>query len=235
MRYMLILVVALLLLSALHYYFARGTIVSAHVINMAKSRDRYEQFMKYVERGGLTVTRWEGVNGKTLTAEQAAGYGITPAIYEKHVAQKRLGVIGCYLSHSTLLAHLGSQRCGPNDVHLIFEDDVVLPENYDMKVRQIIDQLPADWDVLQMFTFDPVLRPWKGAIKQPVPGAKGNWSTAAYAVRHGALGKINAHVRVMRVPIDNQLLEKCGEWKWFTVQPDLFTVNDGGKTTLNDK
>lgn len=235
MRYLLFLLGVLLVLVAFHVYFSRGYFVSAHVINMAKSRDRYEQFMKHAASGGLSVMRWEAVNGKALTAEQATGYGITPAIYEEHAEKKRLGVIGCYLSHSTLLAHLGTQRCGPNDIHLIFEDDAVLPENYDMKVRQIIDQLPADWDVLQMFTLDPKLQPWKGIIKRPVPGVLGNWSTAAYAVRHGSLAKINEHVRVMRVPIDVQLLEKCGEWKWFTVQPDLFSVNDGGKTTLNDK
>jgi GR25 family glycosyltransferase involved in LPS biosynthesis len=235
MRYLLFLLGTLLVLIAFHVYFSRGAIVSAHVINMASSRDRYTQFMKHAGTGELVVTRWDAVNGKTLSADQAAAHGITPEIYKTHAAQARLGVIGCYLSHSTLLAHLGAQRHGPNDTHLIFEDDVVLPENYDMKIRQIIDQLPADWDILQLFTLDPVLKPWKGAIKRPDPSAIGNWSTAAYAVRHGALGKINNHVRIMRVPIDNQLLEKCGTWNWFSLQPDLVKINDGGKTTLNDK
>ena len=77
MRYLLFLLGALLLLVVLHLYFARGSIVSAHVINMASSRDRYTQFMKHAAGGGLTVVRWDAINGKALSEAEAAAAGVS--------------------------------------------------------------------------------------------------------------------------------------------------------------
>lgn len=235
MKYVLLLFGALLVFVGLCMMYRRGRIVSTHVVNMESSRDRLVQFMAHSKKSGLSVVRWGAVNGKSLGEGDLAKYNLSKELYDSHKSNKRLGVIGCYLSHATLLQHLQTMRCNPNDIHLIFEDDVILPENTDLRVHQVINDLPAEWDLVQLFTLDPVTRPWKHNIHTPVPKAKGNWSTAAYAVRHGSLPKINEHIRVMRVPIDDQLMEKNGTWKWFCVQPDLVKIDDKGKTTLNDK
>jgi glycosyl transferase family 25 len=198
-----------------------------------RSVDRLAAFKANAAAAGLEVTRWPGVNGKALGPGDLLKYRVPRDVYEKHAAKKRLGVIGCYLSHSTLLAHLEGVRCGPADYHLLFEDDAQLPSDFMQRLSTAVAALPSDWDILQLYNNRPRTIPWSGSIHTLAPG-EGNYGTVAYAVRHGALSKINTHVAVMRVPIDNQLLEKSQVWKWFCMVPDLVRTGDGGKTTLND-
>jgi len=234
MQYLLVLLGVCIICISLYSILRTDRIVTTHVINMESSRSRYDQFMKHAARTGLHVERWNAINGKSLTADDLPKYNIDVPLYNARKNEKRLGVIGCYLSHSTLLQHLETIHCGPNAIHLIFEDDIVLPTNIRSRMYEIINKLPSDWDLLQMHTLSPNTSVWKGEIHVPNTRTAGNWSTAAYAVRHGALAKINAHVHKMHAPIDNQMLEKAGVWKWFIIQPDLVKVDDGGKTTLND-
>lgn len=232
MKYILVLLTVVLALFLI-YRSSRGSLASAHVINLDRSVERLVAFRKNAEEVGLSVTRWPGINGKALEASDMPRYGVPHHIYEKHATKKRLGVIGCYLSHSTLLAHLGTIQCGQNDYHLIFEDDARLPADFMIQLPKIVAKLPADWDILQLYNNRPNTLPWHGNIHTLAPG-EGNYGTVAYVVRHDALSKINAHVAVMRRPIDNQLLEKSHDWKWFCMVPDMVHTDDGGKTTLND-
>ena len=180
------------------------------------------------------ATRWRGVNGRALGPKDLLQYGVPRSVYDKYAGQKRLGVIGCYLSHATLLKHLESTPAGANDYHLIFEDDAVVPAGLRSELGALVARLPADWDVFQLYNNRPLTRPYDGVIHTLLPG-KGNWGLVAYCVRHGALPKINAQIATMRVPIDDQLLEKAQTWKWFCVVPNYIETEDGGKTTLNDR
>jgi GR25 family glycosyltransferase involved in LPS biosynthesis len=237
MKYVVILICVLLVLFVLSRYYGSGRIVSTHVINMKSSTERYNKFMERARGSGLEVTRWDAVNGKTMTREESKKNYISDEIYEKHKSKKRMGVIGCYLSHALLLQHLETMPCSPNDIHCVFEDDIVLTDGVGGKIKDLIAQLPPDWDFVQLYTLWPRTKQCKGALCKPLPnrpGDEGNMSTAAYVVRHGALSKINNHIRVMRVPIDNQLAEKAHVWNWYVVQPDLLKVDETVKTTLND-
>lgn len=217
------------------YYASRGGLVSTHVINMDKSEDRYAQFMRMASTAGLTVTRWPGVNGKTLGPADRLKYNVPRSVYEKYEHGRRLGVIGCYLSHASLMRHLESSPVGDNDYHLICEDDAVLPTNCVTAIQGLVARLPADWDILQLYNNKPKTVPWSGNIHTLSPDATDhNWGNVAYVVRHGSLRKINAHLAIMRGPVDNQMLEKAQEWKWFCVVPNFVSTDDGGKTTLND-
>jgi GR25 family glycosyltransferase involved in LPS biosynthesis len=123
---------------------------------------------------------------------------------------------------------------GADDYHLIFEDDAVVPRGLKRDLGALVGRLPADWDVFQLYNNRPLTKPYDGVIHTVLPG-KANWGLVAYCVRHGALRKINAHIATMRVPIDDQLLEKAQTWKWFCVVPNYVETEDGGKTTLNDR
>lgn len=232
MKYIFVLL-TIALVMFLIYRVQRGALISAHVINLDRSIERLAKFKQNAADVGLTVTRWPGVNGKTLGPGALLKYGVPRDIYDKYATKKRLGVIGCYLSHSTLLAHLETLNCGQNDYHLIFEDDAQLPAEFMFELSKTVARLPADWDVLQLYNNRPSTIPWSGNIHKLAPGS-GNYGTVAYAVRHGALPKINAQVAVMKQPIDDQLLEKSQTWKWFCVVPDSVSTGDGGETTLND-
>jgi GR25 family glycosyltransferase involved in LPS biosynthesis len=227
------LIIGILIVLVVAVIFWPNRLVSVHVINMDKSVDRWAKFQAAAARAGIKVTRWRGVNGAELGPGDLLKYNISREIYDKHAAQKRLGVLGCYLSHMTLLRALAEIPCGDNDYHVIFEDDAVLEPNFRSALDGYIRRLPSNWDVLQMNIISAKTKPWSGPIHTPI-NEHGNWGTGAYAVRHGALSKINAHIAVMRIPIDDQLLEKKLEWRWFSCVPNLVETDDGGKTTLND-
>ena len=223
------------LLSFLLYYASHGGLVSTHVINMDKSIDRLAQFLRIASYADITATRWPGVNGKALGPADLLKYNVPRGIYEKYERDRRLGVIGCYLSHATLLRHLESAPVGDKDYHLICEDDAVLPNNCRSVIAGLVARLPTDWDILQLYNNKPKTVPWSGNLHTLAPDATDhNWGNVAYLVRHGSLPKINAHLAVMRGPVDNQLLEKAQTWKWFCVVPNLVSTEDGGKSTLND-
>ena len=228
-----LLLFGVVLLTVWYFWARRGSFATVHVINMDTSTARLLQFQTACQRAGLTAERWSAVNGKALGPKDLITYGVPRGLYEKYAGEKRLGVIGCYLSHSTLLKHLESVPAGTNDYHLIFEDDAVMPATLRSDLPGLLAKLPADWDLFQLYNNRPSTRPYDGVIHTLLPG-RANWGSVAYCVRHGALPKINAHIATMRRPIDDQMLEKAQVWKWFCTVPNYVETVDGGKSTLND-
>jgi GR25 family glycosyltransferase involved in LPS biosynthesis len=221
------------LLAVGYLYVRRGSLATVHVINMDSSTERLLQFQTACQRAGLTAERWRAVNGKALGPKDILSHGVPRGIYDKYEQQKRLGVIGCYLSHSTLLKHLESVPAGANDYHLIFEDDAVMPATLKADLPGLLGKLPADWDLFQLYNNRPATKPYDGVIHTLLPG-RANWGSVAYCVRHSALPKINAHIATMRKPIDDQMLEKAQTWKWFCMVPNYVETVDGGRSTLDD-
>lgn len=230
MKYFLI---SLLIILVVYIVYNRGTLYSTHVINLDKSVDRYNKFLQNTAPSGLKVVRWPAINGAALGNADLLRYNVPRNIYEKYASDKRLGVIGCYLSHATLLRYLAAAPARPNDYHLILEDDAVVPTDTGAAIASFIARLPSDWDILQLYNNRPNTAPYSGPIHTLLDGT-GNWGNVAYVVRHGALQKINAHLAIMRLPVDNQMLEKAQIWKWFCCVPNYVSTDDGGVSTLND-
>jgi GR25 family glycosyltransferase involved in LPS biosynthesis len=231
-KYLLV-VFLIAILIYLVYSSAAPRVASAHVINLDSSSERLAQFYEKAKDSQLEITRWRGVNGKALGPADMIKYNIPRDVFERYKSKNRLGVIGCYMSHATLLKHLETMPSRNNDFHIIFEDDAVVPKNLESVLRKHVEKLPSDWDLLQLYNNQPNTVPWAGTIHKLGAG-KGNWGNVAYVVRHGALPKINAHLSIMRKPVDNQMLEMSQIWKWYCIVPNLVTTEDGGQTTLND-
>jgi GR25 family glycosyltransferase involved in LPS biosynthesis len=231
--------VALVVLLALWWHAPRARIASASVINLEKSKERLAQFKKAAAVAGLDVERWPAFDGRTLEKNDIYKHNISELIWHHLRSTRKLGVIGCWASHQKLLASLENRHASSGDIHLIFEDDAVVPTDFKAQLERIMRQLPTDWDVIQLNVILPRTIPWskqRGSndIHVPNGGMYGNDGCAAYAVRHGALRKINAHLKYMNDPIDTQLKKKNTEWKWFIMQPVLVPTQDGGKSTLPD-
>lgn len=231
--------VVLVVLLMIWWRAPRARIASASVINLEKSKERLAQFKAAAAVAGLDVERWPAFDGRTLEKKDIYKHNISELIWRHTQATRKLGVIGCWLSHKQLLASLESRHAGSADVHLIFEDDAVVPADFKAQLERIVCQLPTDWDVIQLGVTLPRTVPWSkqrmgGDIHVPNGGMYGNDGCFAYAVRHGALRKINAHLKYMNDPIDTQLKKKNKEWKWFIMQPMLVPTQDGGKSTLPD-
>ncbi len=117
--------VALVALIALWWHAPRARIASASVINLEKSKERLAQFKAAAAVAGLDVERWPAFDGRNLKKEDIYKYNISELIWRHTQATRKMGVIGCWLSHKQLLASLEKRHASSGDIHLIFEDDAV--------------------------------------------------------------------------------------------------------------
>lgn len=228
--YLFALFVALLLLVALHILF-QDRHASAHVINMESSKDRLHEFQTYAQNAGLQVVRWPATDGRSLTRDDVAALKLSHTAYHYAKKTNMPGILGCFVSHRSLLQYLQSSSAGPNDVHLIFEDDARIPQDFKHQWAQIHRQLPHDWDFVYLGVTNPNTRPLHGRIHKPV-NAVGNKGMFAYAVKHSALPKITKHLEWMNDPADNMIANKNQEWKMYVLLPQLVPHNDHGKSTI---
>jgi glycosyl transferase family 25 len=118
---------------------AAGPSPKALLINLPRHEDRYRDVKMQLQSAGIAYERAEAVDGKMLSKEDLKA-NVT------RMARWFLtrGMIGCFLSHRYCW-----QRCieagGPI---LVFEDDVVLADNFTAALSDALAALPEDWDVL---------------------------------------------------------------------------------------
>ena len=131
---------------------------SVMLINMAKNKDRLDNFIEEYDHTDLVsipFLRVEGVNGRAIDSEKY----VSPYAYKELLNTERVryrtkhyqltrGAIGCYLSHMHCYKLI---RDGKADYGIIFEDDVVFKEYNVMKMlNKYLQYIPEDWDILLM-------------------------------------------------------------------------------------
>lgn len=107
------------------------------VINLDKDKERLEKIHKSLTGQNINYERIPGVLG--------ANVGSSPDLSMICNWFCTDGIKGCALSHHTAWKHMierGYSRI------LVLEDDAVLPENFDEKVRHIMGRLPDDYEMV---------------------------------------------------------------------------------------
>jgi GR25 family glycosyltransferase involved in LPS biosynthesis len=234
-RYLLFLVVGFFCLGLLAYqqHSVPIRIVDAYVINMDRSQDRWEELVVQARQADLAVQRWRAVDGSTITEETVRQYNVSKLITRHTKEKKQPGVVGCYLSHKTLLAHLETTSAHSADAHLILEDDAAIPADFWNQWNALAKELPADWDIVQIGVTYPNLKQIPGCKRLHThSGPRGNVGAFAYVVRHGSLRKINTHLTYMYDPIDVMIRNKQDEWRILIAWPQICPHNDHGRSTI---
>ena len=138
-------------------------------INLDRRPDRWQRMQTEFARHGVEgVRRFSAVDGSTVQL---------PANW-KHTA----GAYGCLLSHVAVIQQ--ARELGQQSV-LIFEDDVVLDPEFEIKLASFMEQVPSDWDMLYfgaLHTDEPVKV--RGNVRQNVFRISKANSTFAYALKH---------------------------------------------------
>ena len=233
----LLILVLLTILQVLQFNTSTPQIKTAHVINMDESHERLLEFQENAIIGlgsDLPVVRWTAYDSRKMTEEQIAPLKLSKYIWKWAVENKKMGVMGCYLSHRTLLKHLESTDISSNDAHLILEDDAYIPPDFWAQWNAVLADAPANWEILQLGVTFPNLKHVQGSVHRHL-GDKGNGGTFAYVVRHSALKKINAHLEYMTDPIDIMFRNKWREWKYYIVYPEICPHNDHGESIIVEK
>ena len=222
----------------------RVTIDDVWFINLDRDVERREHYRKLEPLFGVPVRRWPATNGRDMTREEASRkYGITTAITRSNDAEENKknpnilhqpGVYGCWISHKRLLTHLNTLPLSNSHGHLITEDDIAVPADFQSQWDTIRRSIPYNWDIVYLYIGKPhgdriaprVMR-WRNDADS------GNNGTVAYIVRHGALPKILKELRYMDSPIDVQFYRHFGSLNIYMVDPVLISTGEFDSSIIN--
>jgi hypothetical protein len=108
--------------------------MQAYCINLERNPERRESVRAEFEREGLDVTFFRATDGK---AEAPENLFITKSEW------------GCADSHIRVWRDMVDKG---HTMALIFEDDIQLVPNFSSKLIQVMDELPPDWDYVNLGT-----------------------------------------------------------------------------------
>jgi len=127
---------------------------SMWVINLDKSVDRWKMCQEEFAKHGVHGERFPAVLGKALSKVE---------LEEKATLWARWfctpGMIGCFLSHMGCWKKVVDEG---HEAAIVLEDDIVLFDGFEGKVKDLLLELPDDWDVCLLGAVgcvDPVKEP----------------------------------------------------------------------------
>jgi GR25 family glycosyltransferase involved in LPS biosynthesis len=118
-----------------------------HLINLDRSTERLRRFN---ERNAHldNIVRVSATDGSTLDREALISSG-----YISEDLEYGPGALGCAVSHVKLWETAVAQNRGIT----IFEDDIIVSQQFEKKAREVLSILPGDWDiVLWGYIFNPL-------------------------------------------------------------------------------
>lgn len=215
----------------------RPNVSSIHVINLDKDTDRMEHIKQTTIAVPLPVERWAATLGKSLSQDelysQGVGFGMTNSGKGSYLEQgkdlRNQGMVGCFLSHRSLIQHLSTRDVPEYSGHLILEDDVQIPVNFLQKDdiwSQVYKTVPFDWDIVYLGITKPVGELVNSNVMKLKTIPSGNWGTHAYLVRHGSIkSKILPWLKYMIDHIDQQYKMKFDTWNCYAIVPSVISLN----------
>jgi len=113
--------------------------LSIYVINLKKDTERRKKMEDQLNKYNLNFEIIDAVNGKDLDIEQLKKDNIIKVTD----TQYKNGEYGCYLSHYNIWKKFSETN---KKFALIFEDDVVLSKDFDIKISKILNELNSKED-----------------------------------------------------------------------------------------
>lgn len=111
--------------------------LNAYCINLKQRPDRKEAVWKEFKKHNLHVDLWEATCWKDV---------IVPDDSIKRHEYNASGILACAMSHVALIKHAKELNL---DYITIFEDDIVLSDNFAEKI-QYIESVPDNWDMFYL-------------------------------------------------------------------------------------
>lgn len=154
-----------------------------YCINLDRRPDRWELASAEFKKHNLQVERFSAVDGH--------------AVKHKDRLKLKPGLHGCTMSHYLIIDR--ARELGYETI-MIFEDDVVLHDQFVEQLAFILVDLPSDWHML-MLGGSHRLPP------TPLPGVKymrvnKTLTSHGYVIRHTFYSRLLAKLADMKTPID---------------------------------
>ena len=122
-------------------------------ISLERRKDRWGRFQLLAKAAGVHVEHLPAIDAQTFGAapHKHSAISLTTAhnVYygrrRSHYEIDKAGAIGCSLSHFAAWAKL---RASGAPAIVVFEDDAVIPKDFNARFAKIVAELPDDWDVV---------------------------------------------------------------------------------------
>ncbi len=134
------------------------------------------------------------------------GYKIFPAIDARKlningVIEKNQGLIGCFLSHYFIL-----QEAILNNYKriVVFEDDIILVDNFKDKFEEGMKQITEKWQLLYLGYYERTGQS-KLQVTENISIPKNTWGTHAYMVQNDGIKIMYDNLQNIKTHIDVQI------------------------------
>ena len=116
------------------------------VLNLRRSPERLRDFCQVARAAGLSdIETIEAIDGQTLKVKDwQNSLALTDKAAKAWETKKRPNDLACMLSHLTLWKRIN--RDNKPGVHVIFEDDADIPEDFIAKLKACLPTLPEDFE-----------------------------------------------------------------------------------------
>lgn len=212
--YCLIIIIIFIIIKYLYFTEKFNEIenMKIYFINLDINKNRLLSIKK--QSKNINLTRFAAINGKYVNEKKLIRDKI---LFKNHRLLK--GQLGCALSHYYLLKKIYKSS---NNISIVLEDDIIIPDNFKSKLQNILNNLPAKWDII-----------WLGGcnikgklinnmfIKPTVYSGMYNLCTHAYLVNKKSIPNILKYLIPIYRPIDSQLRTYFKKLNIYYVYPNL--------------
>ncbi|NKB78706.1 glycosyltransferase family 25 protein [Ochrobactrum daejeonense] len=209
----------------------RPVSVPVYVINLARSRDRWDRLKASADEFSIDLRRVDAVEGKLLAPDELADFD-EAGFRRCHGKIAMPAEIGCYFSHIRALEAI-VQAAEPFAV--IVEDDVLFTSAFQPLVSQLAGL--NGWDAVKLVNHrTAAFRPFRAlngrfSVGRCMHGPLG--SSAAYVVTREGAAKLLVAIRPMRVPYDVALERGwAGDYEIFTLDKPAVAFSDMAISTI---
>ncbi|QOD64121.1 glycosyltransferase family 25 protein [Brucella anthropi] len=205
--------------------------VPVYVINLARSRDRWDRLKSNADALSIELRRVEAVEGKLLSPEELTDFD-DEGFRRWHGKVALPAEIGCYLSH---IRSLEAIIAAPEQFAVIVEDDVVFTSAFQPFLTHLTKV--TGWDAVKLVNHRvAAFRSFQRvddqfSIGRCLHGPLG--SSAAYVVTREGASKMLKALRPMRLPYDVALERGwVGAYQIFTTDKPVVEFSDIAISTI---
>jgi GR25 family glycosyltransferase involved in LPS biosynthesis len=176
-----------------------------YIINLKKNIDRLEDITTIYNSSDLSppqFIRIEAVNGREIDIRPYVSDRVYNGILEidktgarLHHSQITRGAVGCYLSHLEIYKRFDASN---KPYALIIEDDASFNKDiYNEGIRNIMQNIPSDWDIILLGKIDRDVVDHKTYLEM-----REFWGTHGYLINKSGVQKM---LKYGNIPIDDQI------------------------------
>ena len=202
------------------------------VISLERRKDRWLRTREQLTRLGINADRLLAVDGRLLQARSL------PIRWRFRNPPSR-GILGCFLSHLTVLRRIERERINST---LVLEDDILFAPDFRQVFLEYWERTPEEWDLIYLGQSGFIPRRDVLPIRVTLPSSAGAiyraaWSQSTYAlaVRYSAAQVLSSNLATIEKPVDLQIADLHGRLAAYVYTPPIILHACDSDSTLNDE